>query len=134
MEERHWRLHSSLAHSNFWRRGEGEERSIEFPLEFSWGFGAASVEEQIFLGVLGVWQLEEHSYGHLDREHHSFITGWLPCSSVVLRGTAGSLFAARPVGFFQEFRRPQPAPMPLLHPSRVLPLLPVAHRGRATPL
>eukprot|EP01018_Ginkgo_biloba_P040407 Gb_31844 [translate_table: standard] len=49
----------------------GEERSIEFPLEFSWGFGAASVEEQIFLGVLGVWQLEEHSHGHLEREQSS---------------------------------------------------------------
>eukprot|EP01018_Ginkgo_biloba_P034399 Gb_34581 [translate_table: standard] len=128
MEERHWRLHSSLAHNFFFER---EER--RGALEFSWGFGAASVEELFFFGVLGVWQLEEHSHGHCG-EGAPFLHHWLPYPSVVLRGPVGSLIAAGPVGSFQVFGRPNLIPTPLLHRSRDLPSLPAAHRGRATPL
>ena len=66
----------------------GEER--KGALEFSWGFGAASVEELFLFGVFGVWQLEElfffggfgvwqleeHSHGHFG-EGAPFLHHWL---------------------------------------------------------
>eukprot|EP01018_Ginkgo_biloba_P013029 Gb_04664 [translate_table: standard] len=128
MEERHWRIDSSLAYSKFLRE-RGEERSIGVLLGF-WSSISGGANFPWSSWCVAAGGAFSWSFG----EGAPFLHHWLPCSSVVLRGPVGSLIAAGRVGSFQEFGRPHPSPTPLLHRSWVLPLLLVAHRGRMTPL